>query len=101
MTRVNEAWRILSDPMRRRGWDARHAMAGAPHWRTAPATSGATTTADIPRRAPRTPLPRTRRDSGWLALAVLGVCALLVATVMVFINAAVGVPVEDNGEAFT
>lgn len=100
MTRVNEAWRILSDPVRRRGWDARHAMAGAPHWRTAPVTAGAGPTTDIPRR-PRTALPRTRRDSGWLAIAVLAVCALVVATVMVFINATVGPAVEDDGEVFT
>jgi hypothetical protein len=101
MTRVNEAWRILSDPMRRRGWDARHAMSRAPHWRTASATAGGAVATDIPRRPPRTPLPRTRRDSGWLAFAVLAVCALLVATVMVFINAAVGPTVEDDGEVFT
>lgn len=98
MSRVNEAWQILSDPMRRRGWDARHAMATAPHWRVAPVAVPAT---DIPRRPPRTPLPRTRRDSGWLAVAVLAVCALLVATVMVFINATMGPPPEDDGETFT
>jgi len=100
MSRVNEAWRILSDPMRRRGWDARHAMATAPHWRSTPV---AAPVADVARRPGRTALPRTRRDSGWLAVAVLGVCALLVATVMVFINAAVGPSPEpiDDGETFT
>jgi len=100
MSRVNEAWRILSDPMRRRGWDARHAMAAAPHWRAAPMTAPAT---DVPRRPARTPLPRTRRDSAWLAVAVLGVSALLVATVMVFINAAMGPApsVLDDGETFS
>jgi hypothetical protein len=99
MSRVNEAWRILSDPVRRRGWDARHAMATAPHWRTVPASAGTGST-DIPRRPSRASLPRTRRDSGWLAVAVLAVCALLVATVMVFINAAVGPAAIDDGERF-
>jgi DnaJ-like protein len=100
MSRVNEAWRILSDPVRRRGWDARHAMASATHWRAASA-AGAATTDDVPRRPARVPLPRTRRDSGWLAVAVLVVCALLVATAMVFINTTVGPPPADDGETFT
>jgi curved DNA-binding protein CbpA len=77
MQRINEAWEILSSPMRRARYDARtgsSAPAASAHWNA----SGAAGPASVrwTRRAPRTraePEPGEFRDSGWAAAIVAAV----------------------------
>lgn len=101
MQDLNRSWEILSDPARRRSWDAAHpaAVAGARHWSGAPppATVPARTDAAAwaaweaarpatvpgpdrvrpveswPRRADAPPGPSGVRDSVWLAAGVGGI----------------------------
>lgn len=95
MARVNEAWGILSDPMRRAAWDRRNAMAEAPHWAPSPVRP------EEPVRPPSPTAPPTPRDSGWLAVAVLGAAALIVAVVMVGVSMAAGPPAGQSvGDVF-
>jgi hypothetical protein len=95
MARVNEAWRILSDPVRRAAWDRRHAIVEAPHWAPSPVRP------EAPIRPPPPTAPPTTRDSGWLAVAVLGAAALIVVVVMVGVSMAAGSPPADDGVRFT
>jgi hypothetical protein len=103
MRDLNRSWEILSDPVRRRDWDARHpVLTTANHWagaprpmsQAAPTTAGtwspwqapAPAPADTgrvrvgetwPRRRPDAPrVPSGMRDSGWLAAVVAGVLVL-------------------------
>lgn len=86
MRRINDAWRILSNPARRARYDAtRRAGTGttAPHW--APRTAGAWPA----RQAYGTVTPRTRRpprpepvepsfgDRPWVTFVAAGLMALL------------------------
>jgi hypothetical protein len=107
MRDLNRSWEILSDPVRRRDWDARHPIlttvnhwAGAPRpmSRAAPTTAGTWSPWQAPAPAPadtgrvrvREAWPRRRpdaqrvpgglRDSGWLAAAVAGVLVLALVT---------------------
>jgi curved DNA-binding protein CbpA len=110
MRRINEAWQILSNPIRRADYDRAHPLAGtagSSHWaasrhavRPAPPTSTRTwaswrATAAETRAAPRTirqpgeiPIPRTRRPQrpeaaeaeGFLAS---GWAAVIVAAVVI------------------
>lgn len=78
MARITEAWRILGDPERRARWDREHAARfriEPPHW-TSPMPSERIV-------RPVAPVaPPSRMDSGWIAVAVVGAIALLVAGVM-------------------
>jgi hypothetical protein len=99
MARVNEAWRILSDPMRRGAWDRLHGVGvTAPHWVPPPAPRAAP---EAPRRPPEPAAMPAGRDSGWLAVGVLGVAAIAVAVVMIGVNFFAGsAPASDNGARF-
>jgi hypothetical protein len=85
MSRINEAWSVLSSPTRRARWDRDHSIARPPHWAAAPVTA----------REPRRPLPPTSagppsvRDSGWLAAAVAGAMILMVVLVGIVLTAGV------------
>src|SRR5918994_2323487 len=77
MSRINEAWSVLSSPIRRARWDRDHTVVQPPHWAATPAT---------PRRSMRPPPPvaaepASVRDSGWLAVIVAA--ALILTTVVV------------------
>ena len=106
MRDLNRSWHILSDPDRRRAWDAGHpVLTTASHWAGAPrpvsapptpagtwpawdapspspADAGRVRVAETwPRRHQEAPaVPAGLRDSGWLAAAVAGV--LLIAIVV-------------------
>jgi curved DNA-binding protein CbpA len=80
MQRINEAWEILSSPMRRARYDARagsSAPAASAHW----TVSGAAGPGSVrwTRRQPRAPVapePREFRESGWAAAIVAAVIIL-------------------------
>ena len=77
MARINEAWSVLSSPIRRARWDREHTVVQPAHWAAAPAA---------PRQSMRPPPPVAAgppsvRDSGWLAVVVAA--ALILATVIV------------------
>lgn len=78
MQAINRAWFLLSDAGRRAAWDAAHPdpLTAAPHWVTP--TSGRATAGDYPGSARPAGLPRSRRDSGWLALGVAGLMIVAV-----------------------
>jgi hypothetical protein len=106
MQELNRSWHILSDPARRRAWDAGHPvpMPGGAHWtrpahpppaprRADPAEWAAWEAArptpapgagrvrpveSWPRRADAPARPSRVRDSGWLAGIVAGVLAVVV-----------------------
>jgi curved DNA-binding protein CbpA len=75
MQRVNEAWEILSSPMRRARFDAgSFAPPGSGHWTASSAAGPASVR--WTRRAPRTQPelgPRPFRDSAWAAAIVAAV----------------------------
>ncbi len=83
MSRINEAWSVLSSPVRRARWDRDHLVAHQPHWVATPATP----------REPMRPPPATAagppsvRDSGWLAAAVAGAMILMVVLVGIVLTA--------------
>ncbi len=105
MRDLNRSWHILSDPARRRAWDAGHPVfSAAPHWspaprpmaraaptaagtwsaweppQPAPADAGRVRVAENwPRRRREAPaVPAGMRDSGWLAAAVAGVLVVAI-----------------------
>ena len=90
MSRINEAWHILSDVNRRARWDRLHAPVLGPHWAPAPAPGRVPVPAGprggipIP-RPPAPPAPATFRDSPWMAVAAVGgaLVVLLVAVLAV------------------
>ncbi|MDQ3344816.1 MAG: J domain-containing protein [Chloroflexota bacterium] len=93
MPRINDAWRVLSDPMRRARWDRDHTVVAPTHW-----SEGGHAAA---RTAPRPVPPPSARDSGWLAVAVVGSATVAVALIMVVIGASsAGQPVEAQGTAY-
>jgi hypothetical protein len=92
MSRINEAWHILSNPARRAQWDRAHAVAIAPHW--VPATAPAE---PIARRPARPDAPPSRLDSGWIAAAVVLAGAAVIGVVMLVISLTLG-PVNTNLE---
>jgi hypothetical protein len=96
MARINEAWRILSNPASRARWDQARTIIDPQHWAPAP---GATT---VPRRPTASTYPPTARDSGWLAVGAIGIAAVAVAAVMVGISlAASEVPDQQARPLFT
>ena len=72
MARINEAWRVLSDAARRARWDRAHTVVQPTTWAT-PAP------VDRRRRPTARPItPPETRDSGWLAVAVVAIMAVLI-----------------------
>ena len=78
MARVNEAWSVLSSPIRRARWDRDHTVVHPPHWASAPVQ------ARQPMRPPSAVAagPPSVRDSGWLAVVVAVGASLLLGAVM-------------------
>lgn len=93
MARINEAWHILSDPVRRARWDRDHSVVVAPHWATQPDV--------VPRQARTRPpvSPATSRDSGWLALGAVGGVVVLIGVLMLAISVAASGPPEEDSRA--
>lgn len=82
MRRLNEAWRILSNPVRRARYDASRWTGGAaaPHWAGSRPAVQPAAPSQAPRwRRPEPPatVPRSFGDSAWAALLVGGVWLLL------------------------
>ena len=90
MARINEAWHTLSDRARRARWDALH----PPHQPRPVAVAGAGVRAAGAEVAPTdwqrprvAEQPRTMRDSGWFAPAVVAGAAVVLAGVMIVVAA--------------
>ena len=78
MVRINEAWGVLSDAIRRARWDREHTVVLPPHWAARP---------EVPVRPPPRPTsPSSALDSGWLAVVVVGFAAIVVAGAMLLIG---------------
>lgn len=84
MAGINEAWRILGDPVRRARWDREHAVVMAPPAWSAPVV--------VPRSVRPRPVdaPPSRMDSGWIAAAVVLGIAGVVGAVMAAVTLAAG-----------
>ena len=89
MSRINDAWHVLSDPIRRARWDRAHAPVTPPHW-TAPTAAG-----PMRRPAQEPAPPSSRLDSGWLAVAVVVAAALVIGVLMLGVTLAAG-PFDDR-----
>jgi DnaJ domain len=79
MARINDAWHTLSDPARRATWDAAHPVRRPTEVASAPVRER--------RSAPDPSLPRSRRDSGLFAVAVIAGAGVLPAGAMIVIAA--------------
>jgi hypothetical protein len=88
MSRINEAWAIVSSPTRRAKWDREHEVIRPPHWAATPETVTARTPATRPPQAPAA--PPSVRESGWLAILVVAAAAMLVGLVMLVLAQAGG-----------
>ena len=88
MARINEAWHILSDPVRRTRWERLHTVIAPPHWAPAPVE---------PSRRPRPEpqAPPSPMDSGWVAIGVLASVAVVVAALMIGVSLA-SQPTDDR-----
>ena len=89
MARINEAWHVLSDPIRRARHDRATAVVLPPPW-AAPVQQPRQ-----PAPRPRPPAPAARQESGWLAVGVVAGIGLLVAALMIGVSMAVQ-PVDDR-----
>jgi DnaJ domain len=89
MARINEAWHVLSDPIRRARHDRATPVVAPPHW--APPVSQSRQ--PRPRVAPNA--PATRQDSGWLAVGVVAGVGLLLAAFMIGVSLTAQ-PVDDR-----
>ena len=98
MSRINEAWHLLSDQDRRARWDRQHAPVLGPHWAPAPAVAGPAPGRAIP-RPPAPPAPTTFRDSPWMALLAVGGALLAVAAGLLIVTLVFG-PL-DGGDTTT
>ncbi|MEO5986990.1 MAG: J domain-containing protein [Candidatus Limnocylindria bacterium] len=94
MSRINEAWHVLSDPARRVAWDRAHQMVVTPRdWPSRPV--------EVARRPrSRATEPPTARDSGWLAFAVVAAVAVAVAGAMVVVANLSPPPADVTGTTF-
>ena len=93
MARINEAWHILSDPMRRARWERLNTVTAPPHWVATPA--------DVARRPrPEAKAPPSPMDSGWVAIGILAGVALVVAVLMIGVSLA-SQPSDDAGPRFS
>jgi len=91
MSRINGAWRSLSDPARRARWDREHTVVQPPHWAATPAEP-------MQRRpAPQPAVPPSRLDSGRITVLVIAGVAVLVGVVLIGLNAVAG-PTDFRSE---
>jgi hypothetical protein len=88
MARINEAWHILSDPMRRARWERLNTVIAPPHWGSAPVE-----VARRPRPVPQA--PPSPMDSGWVAIGVLAGVAVVVGVLMIGVSLAAQ-PADDR-----
>ncbi|MGH2417007.1 MAG: J domain-containing protein [Candidatus Limnocylindria bacterium] len=90
MVRINEAWRVLSDPARRARWDRQHTIVEPSPWR-APGMAEAPRTRrqPTPPPAPATPMETPQR----VAAIAIGVLAVAAAT-MAVLTLSAGPPPE-------
>ena len=88
MARINEAWHVLSDPVRRARWERLNTIIAPPHWAPAPVE---------PMRRPSAAAtaPPSPMDSGWVAIGVLASVALVVAALMIGVSLA-SQPTDDR-----
>jgi len=94
MSRINEAWAIVSSPTRRARWDREHQVVQPPHWAAIPATGTVRAPTSPPPQAPTA--PSSVRDSGWLAILVVAAAAMLVGLVMLVLAQAGGAASEAS-----
>jgi hypothetical protein len=95
MSRINEAWYVLSDRTRRATWDLAHTVFVAPHW----AAPGRDTPAPMrPMRPAAVEAPRSRMDNGPVAVLVIASAIAIVGAVMLGIYSAFGQ--EDARQEF-
>ena len=88
MARINEAWHILSDPIRRARWERLHTIISPPHWVATPV--------EVARRPrPEPTAPPSPMDSGWVAIGVLAGVAVVVAALMIGVSLA-SQPTDDR-----
>ena len=88
MARINEAWHILSDPIRRSRWERLNTVIAPPHWAPGPE--------EVARRPrPMPEAPPSRMDSGWVAIGVLAGVVVVVAALMIGVSLAAQ-PTDDR-----
>ena len=80
MSRINEAWHILSDPMRRARWDREHTI-------VEPMLPTPRPAATLPRPEAAS-VPPSRLDSAWVAAGIVALTAVAVAAIMVGVSIA-------------
>jgi hypothetical protein len=95
MSRINEAWHILSDPARRARWERQHTVVEPPHWAAIP--EGVEEAGRRP--PPRPEAPPSRMDSPWLVAGVVALIAIVVGALMVGVSLAAAPP--DDRVTFT
>lgn len=89
MSRINDAWHILSDANRRARWDRQHAPRAGPGWAPVPVAAGGTPRAAVP-RPPAPPTPTTFRDSPWMAIVAVAGALGLIAGGLLFVTLVFG-----------
>ena len=89
MSRINEAWYVLSDPARRARWDRQHTVVVAPHWRPA---SDPPMGPRVRRPSPEPAPPPSVADRGWVVATGVIVVALLIGAGMMVVSAASAPP---------
>ena len=94
MVRINEAWRILSDPARRARWDRLHTVLAPPHWAPAPPPASTPTEA-VRRPRPAPAAPPSPMDSGWVAAGIVAAVAVVIGALMIGVSIATG-PTDDR-----
>ena len=92
MPLINDAWRVLSDPMRRARWDRDHTVVAPTHL----GPSGGERTQ---RPTSARPGPPSRMDSGWVAIGTVAAVTLLLAVAMIGVSVASQAP--DDRLRFT
>lgn len=81
MVRINDAWHILSDPIRRARWEHLNTIVAPAHWVATPVE-----VARRPRPEPKA--PPSPMDSGWVAIGLLAAVGLVVAALMIGVSLA-------------
>ena len=88
MARINDAWHILSDPIRRARWERLHTIIATPHWAPAPVES-------LRRPRPAAEAAPSPMDSGWMAIGILAGVGVVVAVLMIGVSLA-SRPADDR-----
>lgn len=87
MSRINEAWYVLSDRTRRAGWDMANTVVAPPHW-SAPARDHPAPMR--PMRPAAAEAPRSPMDNGATAFLVIASVVAIIGAVMLGIYTAFG-----------